>query len=364
MKIAVDATILEYDGRGISKATVAFYQNLKKIYPDIELFLLQKRDLVTDFYVDHVKIYAPSYMSDEIALKSYFPQKLKELKIDFVHFPFNGINVEYFKVVRPEIKTISTIHDIIPVMIPDVYKLSDFDIKKYLQDVQVRIDYTDILITISECSKNDLMNRLKLKTNPIVIYNSHFSKTPSDTQNKIGNYFLYNGGYCPRKGIDILVDNFLQLKFRGLLESKLVLTGEIQKISDRCQSLIEYGISRGWIIETGYIPDEELFNLFVNAKSLVYLSRYEGFGLPPLEAMNLGCPVITTSLSALPEVCLDAAYYVNRNDDEDIAHALIDLEKNHEIRNHFIQKGKIQAQKFSWEKSVEKFVYELKKRSA
>ena len=55
---------------------------------------------------------------------------------------------------------------------------------------------------------------------------------------------------------------------------------------------------------------------------------------------------------------------MNRNDDEDIAHALIDLEKNHEIRNHFIQKGKIQAQKFSWEKSVEKFVYELKKRSA
>lgn len=361
MKIAIDATILEYDGRGISKATVAFYQNLKKVYPDVELFLLQKKELVTDFFVEHTKIQSPGYMSDEVSLKSYFPQKLKELKIDFVHFPFNGIHVEYFKSVRPDIKTISTIHDIIPAMIPEVYHLSDSDVKKYLDDVQMRIDHTDILLTISKCAKNDLTTYLKLKTNPVVIYNSYFSKMPSNKQNKIGDYFLYNGGYCPRKGIEILVDNFLQLKFRGLLKSKLVLTGEVQKISDRCHALIEYGLSRGWIIETGYIPDEDLFNLFMNAKALVYLSKYEGFGLPPLEAMNLGCPVITTALSSLPEVCADAVYYVNRNDDEDIACALIDLEKNQEIRNMFIQKGKIQAQKFSWEKSVEKFICELKK---
>ena len=182
MRIAVDATILEYDGRGISKATVAFYQNLKKIYPDIELFLLQKKELVTDFFVEHIKIQSPNYISDDIALKSYFPQKIKELKIDFIHFPFNGINVEYFKSVRPEIKTISTIHDIIPAMIPDVYNLSDFEIIKYLKDVQVRVDHTDILLTISECSKNDLITHLKLKTNPIVIYNSHFSKTPNNIQ--------------------------------------------------------------------------------------------------------------------------------------------------------------------------------------
>ena len=356
MKIAIDSSILEYDGRGIAKTVVAFYTVLKRLYPEVELFLMQKKKLVTDFPVEHKKILSPIYLSEECAIKDYFPEQIKKLNIDFVHFPFNGNNAEYFSSVRPKTKIISTIHDIIPAMIPEIYNLSNEEVISYLQTAQKQINNTDILLTISKCSQHDIETNLKVKKEPIIIYNSHFSYIPQNKEKKYGKYFLYNGGYCPRKGIEFLVDNFLQLKLRGMLESKLILTGSVLFLSNRLQSLKNFGISRGWIIETGYIPDEELFNLFINAQALVYPSRYEGFGLPPLEAMNLGCPVITTRYSSLPEVCGDAAYYINRDNEEDFQSALIAIEQNPSLRKELIAKGKKQAEKFSWENTVKQFI--------
>lgn len=356
MKIAIDASILEYDGRGISKATVAFYQNLKRLYPEVELYLMQKKKLVTDFSVEHKKIFSPFHLSEEQALNDYFPSQIKELNIDFVHFPFNGNNSECFSSVRPKAKVISTIHDIIPAVIPYIYKMNRDDVARYLAQIQKNIDNSDILLTISECAKQDIEEHLTLKNKLSVIYNSYFSHIPSDTRNKYGKYFLYNGGYCPRKGIEQLVDNFLQLKLRDLLESKLILTGKEAPLSPRFEALKKHGKSRGWIIETGYIPDEELFNLFMNAQALVYPSRYEGFGLPPLEAMNLGCPVITTRYSSLPEVCGDAAYYIDRDNEEDFQAALIKMEQDENMRQSLIAAGKQQTLKFSWEKSARKFM--------
>ena len=234
--------------------------------------------------------------------------------------------------------------------------MDENDVNGYLSKTQCCINMTDILITDSEHSKQDIIRKLKVKKEPIVIYCAPISSEKRETENKYGQYFLYNGGFDPRKGLEQLVSNFLQLKFRGLLSSKLILTGKIESISFKLAKMISYGEQRHWILDFGYVPDDELFGLFINAKALVYPSFYEGFGLPPLEAMNLGCPVITTHLSSIPEICGDAVYYINREDERGFQEGLLNLEKNENLRRELRMKGLKQAQKYSWGNSADRFL--------
>jgi glycosyltransferase involved in cell wall biosynthesis len=100
----------------------------------------------------------------------------------------------------------------------------------------------------------------------------------------------------------------------------------------------------------GYVADEELKELYRNANCFIYPSLYEGFGLPPLEAMYNGCPVIVARSGALPEVCGDAAFYCDPYDPEDIAEKICLMMTNDNLRNEFREKGLSQARLYTWEK--------------
>lgn len=362
MKIFVEGSTFETEGRGISKSTAALYTAINKIYPDIEISLLSQKELVCPFCPRHESIqpnhsiWSSLFSSRKKYLTRSLPKKVKKLSPDFIHFPSNGFHSTFFKNVQPRTKIISTIHDIIPIVIPQIYGFSDEYIAQYYNKTQSYLDVSNIVVVDSEHTKQDLLNHFECKSEPVVLYFAPYLEKPSHSTNSFGDYFLYNGGYCPRKGMDHLVDNFLQLKLRGKLQSKLILTGTIIHLSTRLKALIQYGISKQWIIETKYISDSELANLYSHAIALVYPSIYEGFGMPPLEAMNLGCPVITTKLTSLPEVCGDAVYYINRENDSDFQQALVTLENNKELRHTLIEKGLKQAQKFSWNRSATKFI--------
>lgn len=359
MDIYVDASILEYDSRGISKVTNATYFYLKNIYPNINIFLLQSQKLKANFDCEHKKITKPFYTKDISKVRNdYFPKVINKKKPDFIHFPANGnFSENYFKQ-KGNTKIITTIHDIIPAVIPNID--DKINPKEYLNNIKKYIDMSDIVITVSENSKNDLIKYLNIDKEIHVVYPSYFLNKIVN-ENIYGDYFLYNGGYSGRKGIDLLISNFLQLKIRDKLKSKLVLTGEKTRIGDKnsnenIRELIDFGISRNWIYELGHVSDEYLSSLFVNAKALVYLSLYEGFGLPPLEAMHLGCPVLTSKLSSIPEVCKDAVYYADRNNEDEIQNALISLEKDEALRNKLIEKGFQRSKMFSWEESAKKYM--------
>lgn len=107
---------------------------------------------------------------------------------------------------------------------------------------------------------------------------------------------------------------------------------------------------------TGYVDDETLQQYFVNADGLVFPSLYEGFGLPPLEAMACGCPVLVSDAASLPEVCGDAALYFDPYNSEDIAEKILEMLSNKELREELRQKGLVQAHRFSWEKCAEKVI--------
>jgi glycosyltransferase involved in cell wall biosynthesis len=107
---------------------------------------------------------------------------------------------------------------------------------------------------------------------------------------------------------------------------------------------------------TGYISDIELVQLYQKAKLFVYPSLYEGFGIPPLEAMACGTPVIVSNVASLPEVCEDAAYYVNPYDVNNIAEGIKTVLKDEILQKELIQKGLARVKLFSWEKSTNKLI--------
>ncbi len=102
----------------------------------------------------------------------------------------------------------------------------------------------------------------------------------------------------------------------------------------------------------GYVPEDDLAKIYNLARVLVYPSFYEGFGLPPLEAMACGCPVIVSNAASLPEVCAEAAYYVDPKDTADMGKSIMNFLENDSLRSVFIQKAMERAQNFRWEKSA------------
>ncbi|MCL2567055.1 MAG: glycosyltransferase family 4 protein [Alphaproteobacteria bacterium] len=357
MKIGVLGDILSYDGRGIARATSFLFSNINRLFPDLELNLLSNKPLINKF--------ADNYLTISPAPNHVAKYALDYLICPWGHWHPSGIIA--YKKSCPNTKLITFIHDIIPMLISDdgdrlspSPTVANINYKNFIQAI---IDNTDIILVSSEYTKHDLIHHLDMKRKNIyTIPFSHMLEKPTILGYNPYSFpfFLYNGGYDYRKGVSHILDNFLQLKLREKIVANLVLTGTYHSLNQRTDFLINYGKNKGWVCETGYISDEELANLFSNAVALLYPSLYEGFGLPPLEAMHLDCPVITTRSSSIPEVCGDAAYYIDRENEDEFQQVFIDLENNADLRNQLIVKGKENIKRFSWEKSASKLVDILK----
>jgi alpha-1,3-rhamnosyl/mannosyltransferase len=204
------------------------------------------------------------------------------------------------------------------------------------------------------------MDEFIIKSEPKVLYLAPMADTGEQASTAHARqkerYFIYMGGYHQRKNIDKLVKIFIDLHQKKALSTKLILTGNINYYSPELKRLIEKGYDLGIVKEMGYVSDIELKKLVSRAVALVYPSKYEGFGLPPLEAMALGCPVITTRGTSIPEICEDAAYYIDPDNESEFADGLIALDSDDQLRERLKAKGFLQASKFSWERSAKAFL--------
>lgn len=160
------------------------------------------------------------------------------------------------------------------------------------------------------------------------------------------HFVFFVGSIEPRKNLKNLLIAYLEMAPWIRKELKLVIAGYKGWKNEEIHNLIKK--SGGDIKFIGYIPEEELGKLFNLAYLFVFPSFYEGFGFPPLEAMACGCPVIVSNTSSLPEICGDAAYYINPKDIQNITKAIIHVVENEEIRNNLIYKGFNNAIKFNW----------------
>ena len=223
----------------------------------------------------------------------------------------------------------------------------------------------EAILTISENSKKDLIKLLGIPEEKITVtypgLDPIFEKAPSPEEHAalrktfgLGDKFiLFVGQLHRRKNALGLIRAFQLLKEQGPLEYQLVLAGGEGDGSTEIRDYIRQQ-PRGEIIVTGCIPDEAIRTLYHQAACLVYPSFYEGFGLPVLEAMACGCPVITSNVSSLPEVAGEAALLIDPYRIETITTALVSLLTNPDLSPSLIQKGLGQARRFTWEAAARK----------
>lgn len=203
----------------------------------------------------------------------------------------------------------------------------------------------DLIITISENSKKDFQKFFN-NTNVEVVYPAASPIFTNEINMQNRGYFLSVGTLEPRKNLEGLITAYLGSK----TQRPLVVVGLGGWKNQRLLDLLKKHKRK--IFVTGFVSDSDLASLYQQALCLVYPSFYEGFGLPILEAMSCGTPVICSGTSSLKEVGGDAVFYINPQNVSEIKSALIKIETNPTLRKELINKGLKQAKKFSWEKSA------------
>lgn len=249
-------------------------------------------------------------------------------------------------------KLVATVFDMTPILFPKLH------LGKTVQLDKIRLERikqnADLVITISENSKKDFLQFAPGKKVE-VIYPGVASQFKTKTKRGKSEYILSVGTIEPRKNIKGLINTYLA---SGIKE-KLILVGNWGWQNSDLKELIEK--NKDQIILTGFVSDEDLKVLYEGASFFVYPSFYEGFGIPILEAMNLGIPVIASNNSSIPEVGGDAVFYINPQKENSLKNALIELSGNKKLKESLSKKGIIQAKKFSFEKSAKKLnsLYQL-----
>jgi glycosyltransferase involved in cell wall biosynthesis len=231
------------------------------------------------------------------------------------------------------------------------------------------------ILTVSESSKRDILRFVDVAAEKIhVIYNAYderFSVAPCEEDvDRVreryqlhGQFVLYAGNVKPHKNVERLIEAFDRVRRRGLTHLKLVLTGnEISKYTALRRAVHKHQLHQH-VRFLGYMPDETLAVLYRLAAVFVFPSLYEGFGLPPLEAMASGTPVVTSNVSSLPEVAGDAAVLVDPYSAEAIADGIERVLCDEALACELRARGLARAGQFSWERSVDR-VWEIYREAA
>lgn len=331
------------------------------------------------------KIFAMSKYQSEIH------NRLKDVKLNRIEYPdvskVIGVNriVEYFaypfivkkKVIKNNIKhvtrqdiafllellnlekTVVTCHDIIPIAYyktqNPVWKLNAKGLRK-----------AGKIITVSEFSKKDISRFIKYPEKnieiipPAVDHNLYFQKRNRAVLKKYGikdfeKIVLYVGAEEPRKNVHFLINSLSKLKNR-IPEVKLLKVGMPNDVGVRGKLLkhIEFLNLQKDVIFTGYVSESELADIYNAVDLFVFPSLYEGFGLPPLEAMACGVPVITSNTSSLPEVVGDAAITVDPYDVDKFTEEMYEVLTNEGLREEMTRKGLERSKVFTWDSSAKK----------
>ncbi|MEW5923017.1 MAG: glycosyltransferase family 1 protein [Candidatus Zixiibacteriota bacterium] len=245
----------------------------------------------------------------------------------------------------------ATIHDTAPLRHPGWYSRKFAITYKMLLPRVVRS--SKIIFSDSEFSKNEISALLGTDKRKIkVIYcgvGRHFRPESSEIhKTSPENYILSVASLEPRKNFAGLIQAFSMLKERDI---KLVIAGSSSHIFAKHEPG-KILIDKQRVEFVGYVDDNRLVELYREARLFVYPSLYEGFGLPPLEAMACGCPCAVSDAGSLPEVCGEAALYFNPHDPADIAAKIEMILSDSDRRESLIKSGLIQARKFDWKRSA------------
>lgn len=348
------------------------------VYTNNLIKKLNEIDSKNQYYlIHHSSIQMPVYnVNKEIPIKKYSlskgswifwryiyaPLKLKSMsELDIVHDPYE-IGPMSFKM---PFKKIITIHDLTPILFPNTFSLTTVLLHKLL--LKKTLYTADKIITDSKSTKEDLIFYFKIPDEKIKIIplgvDEKFKLIDSSTVRKFKNnynldfpFILYVGTLEPRKNIPTLLKAFSILRSRNL-NYKLVIAGEKGwKYKAIFDTISDLNLQND-VIFTGYVSDDDLPLLYNAADLFVYPSLYEGFGLPPLEAMACGTPVITSNTSSLPEVVGDAGILLDPVDIEGLANSIHNVLFDNELKQNIVRKGLERSKMFNWEKCARETLF-------
>lgn len=220
------------------------------------------------------------------------------------------------------------------------------------------------IATVSQFSKEDIMAQYGVPHQKItVVYSAvkdSFQPLPWEAHAAVKEkytdgkeYFIYIGAIHPRKNLINLLKAFSKFKKWQRSGFKLVLAGRLAWKNDAFLTLLKTYKYRQDVVLLNYMGEEELARLLGAAYALVYPSFFEGFGVPVLEAVQCGVPVLTSADSPMQEIAQDAALYFNPHDVDDMAQQLMTIYKDEDRRNRLVEKGKAIGPRYSWQKTAD-----------
>lgn len=332
--------------------------NIKSSY---KFLLFCSGELNENFNSSNSEIFFSSGRHGSFYEKYYFPSKIKDSNVDLYHIPQNGIGLNY----DVDIPTVVTIHDLIPYLMPET--VGKGYLERFLRDMPNIISNSAGIITVSEYSKKDILKFFssypedKIYVTPLAA-NSKFKPLDKASSKlyvkKAYNidtpYILYIGGFSSRKNARGLINAFKNC-YSSLNEPyTLLLAGSLKDEGKILYDFVKNNNLSDTIAFCGYIDEDILPILYSGCEAFVYPSFYEGFGLPPLEAMSCKAPVITSNLTSIPEVTCNSSILINPYDESDLENALVRLLNDKNLREELSEKGYKNSLNFTWKKTAEK----------
>jgi glycosyltransferase involved in cell wall biosynthesis len=362
MRIAIDARMMLDRPSGIGTYISELLKNLLLIDKTNSYFIFTNNKNLVCNTAGNAEVIEIKSRPVSVSEQFVIPGLLIANKIDVFHAP------SFVVPFNCPCKTVITLHDLTHI----IFK------KEFPKRVQWYYNYilkhaakrSSAIITDSNNSKNDIVKYFcinpghirtinlgvdriyrKIDTEKIEIFKKRFNLS------KI--FILYNGSKKPHKNVELLLEAFHLSKKKSKIDCLLVITGRREKTDKEtdfstidkkiCSLRIEKDV-----ICIGELSSEDLSLLYNAASVFVFPSLYEGFGLPPLEAMACGCPVVVSNISSLPEICGDAALYIDPHNVDSLCDGIQKILSDKNLRNMMIQKGLERVKSFSWDSCARK----------
>ena len=364
MVIAVNTRALLSDKlEGYGYYIDEIFSRIVKNHPEHDFYFFFDRPFDKKF------IYAPNVHPTVIKPKARFPLAwsiwynwmlpvyLKRIKADVF------VSADGFCSLNTIVPQCLVLHDLAFLHYPQF--ISKAHLRYYQKNTKRFIEKAKQVVTVSEYSRQDILQQFQMPSNKLHVVgnaaNELFQPIDYEETEKLkvkytagAEFFLYTGSIHPRKNLINLLKAFSQFKKRLRSNMKLVIAGRLAWKTEEFTKLLSTFKFRHDVVLAGYIDRQELALLTASAYAMVYPSYFEGFAVPPLEALQCGVPAIVSHTSAMPEVGGDAYLYVNPESAEDIADKMMLIYKDEALRSRLIANGKERTKLYNWDAAAEK----------
>src|SRR5262245_57728917 len=358
MRIAFDGTTLRPGRTGVGYYSEHLLRHLVCEHPDDEFVVVSNQAIdTTSPLPSRVEIASSAFRVPRLVwMQMFAPGALERLRPDVVHFT-NGMVPMVSRV-----PTVVTIHDMSLTLYPRYHPPRRVLLNRPFVDLAAR--RADAIITVSESAKDDITRIYKLSPERVHVVQEAAAPSfrpvtdpavLSRVREQYGlrdRFILSVGSIEPRKNLPTLIEAFARRHRTKELPHQLVCAGPYGWLSGDLNERIDRLRVSNAIRFTGYVPFDDLSALYTLAEMFVFPSIYEGFGLPIVEAMAAGTPVVTTRSGSLGEVAGDAAYYVDRLNPDALGDAMVQLSRDPVRRHELRTRGLLRARTFSWDRAA------------